>query len=552
MRHLSTLFTATLACTGVFASSWFPGTKAVYNKWHETELERWLTDHDIPYPSPSDRKDLESLIEKNWNQYVLAPYKSWDTAQLSSFLQSKGQEAKAEAESSKDSLVEQVQANWFETEDNAQQAWSSVRDWILDTWTESQLKAFADKHSIPVPQPRQRDTILQKARQSYESAAKKIGETSQYPGDWLYETWTESDLKEWLDTHGLPAPQPSSRDKLIASVRRNSRLAYLKAQAQATSATASAQAAYATLTDMIIDAWGESQLKDFCDKNGISVPQGTKVNELRALVRKHRAEILGDTAAASASSAFGAATSNAQNQYAQATDSASLAAQHAFNQAADTWSDSRMKAYLDARGVPIPQGSNKNELQALVRKHAHKAASGWNAWTFDDFSYDNLKDYLSKHGDAAAKKAAEKKDASRAELVSAANSAYSSASTAGGANYASATDYLASATATAKQTVFDTWTESELKAYLDSYGVKIPQGSKLEELKAEARKQSTYFKYGTSSPGDTVFAKLGEAAKGGWSWVQKQLNVGSEAAKQKAAEAEAEAHKAAKNVRQEL
>lgn len=59
------------------------------------------------------------------------------------------------------------------------------------------------------------------------------------------------------------------RDKLIASVRRNSRLAYLKSQEQLASATASAQAAYATLTDKLIDSWSESQLKEFADKNGI-------------------------------------------------------------------------------------------------------------------------------------------------------------------------------------------------------------------------------------------------------------------------------------------
>jgi hypothetical protein len=60
------------------------------------------------------------------------------------------------------------------------------------------------------------------------------------------------------------------RDKLIASVRRNSRLAYLKMQDQAASASSSAQAAYATLTDKMIDAWSESQLKEFCDKNSIN------------------------------------------------------------------------------------------------------------------------------------------------------------------------------------------------------------------------------------------------------------------------------------------
>ncbi|KAF7562064.1 hypothetical protein G7046_g2077 [Stylonectria norvegica] len=563
MRFLHTVLAVALTANGVAASTWFPGSKTAYNKWHETELERWLSDRDIPYPSPADRKDLESLIDKNWNDYVVAPYNSWDTQQLNTYLQAKGKETKAKAQdkaqdtkedaaATKDSLLAQVKANWYEAEENAHSAWTSVQDWILDTWTDSQLKAFCDKHGIPVPQPRQRDTLLQKVRSNYQTVANKVGETSAYPGNWLYESWTESDLKEWLDTHGFPAPQPSNRDKLIASVRRNSRLAYLKSQDQAASATASAQAAYSTLTDMIIDAWGESQLKEFADKNGIPVPQGTKANELRALVRKHRADILGDNVASSASSAFGAATSNAANQYAKATDSASLAAQDAFNQLVGTWSDSRLKAYLDARGIPVPQGSNKNELQALVRKHSHKAASGWTAWTFDDFSYDNLKNYLSKNGDAAAKKVAEKKDASRDELFSAAQSAYSSASTAGGSNLASATSYIASVTAAAKQNAFDSWTETELKAYLDSYGVPAPQGSKLEELKAEARKQATYFQYGTSSPSGTLFAKFGESAKGAWNWVANQLNLGSEVARQKAAETEAEAKAKAKAIKEEL
>jgi hypothetical protein len=339
---------------------------------------------------------------------------------------------------------------------------------------------------------------------------------------------------------------------LIASVRRNSRLAYLKSQEEAESASAKIQAAYTYLTDTIIDAWGESQLKEFCDKNGIPVPQGTKLNELRALVRKHRADILGDTIGASAKAAFGAATSNAQNQYARATDSASLAAQDAFNLAVDKWSDSRLKSYLDARGIPVPQASKTDELRALVRKHTHKAASGWQAWNFDDFSYDNLKSYLNKNGNAAAKAAAKKKDATRDDLVSAAQSAYSSASSAGGGQYASATSYIASVTAAAKNNAFDTWSESDLKAYLDSYGVPVPQGSKIDELKAEARKQSTYFRYGSSSPGGTVFAKIGETAKDSLRWIAEQLNLGSEAAKQEAAELEAEAKKKGQKLRNEL
>lgn len=66
---------------------------AVYNGWHETELERWLSDHgtrihsprgsfghfkltsfiDIPYPSPADRRDLENLVKTNWDSRVQKP-----------------------------------------------------------------------------------------------------------------------------------------------------------------------------------------------------------------------------------------------------------------------------------------------------------------------------------------------------------------------------------------------------------------------------------------------------------------------------------------------
>lgn len=61
-----------------------------------------------------------------------------------------------------------------------------------------------------VPQPRTRDNLLQKARSNYEAVAKKAGEAAAYPGNWLYESWSDSDLKEWLDTNGFPAPQPTS------------------------------------------------------------------------------------------------------------------------------------------------------------------------------------------------------------------------------------------------------------------------------------------------------------------------------------------------------
>ncbi|EFX00645.1 meiotic sister chromatid recombination protein ish1 [Grosmannia clavigera kw1407] len=544
MRILSALLTlALVADAAVASSSWL--TKAAYNKWQKTELEQWLSDHDIPYPTPADRKDLQDLVQEHWADYVVQPFHHWDSDQLSSYLELKGQEAKETAKDAtkegKEGLLSRVQEAWHGTEDQVQSAYLNVKDWILGTWTDSQLKAFCDHHGIPVPQPRTHDVILQKARNGYESVSKKKHQSLGYPGNWLYDTWSDSDLKQWLDEHGFPAPQPSNRDKLIATVRRNSYLAYIQAGEKTDRLKKSAHGVFESLADSVLDTWSESELKKFCDKNGINVPQGSKVDEIRALVRKRRAEVVGDTAADHAWGLFGAATTRAGNEYAKATDTVSEAVRAAFDAAADTWSESRLQGFLDARGVPVPHKSTKDELRALVRKNAHRVATGGTTWTFDDLSYEQLRDYLLASGDKAAKKAADKSGAARDDLVKAAQSAYDSASKAGSEQYAAATSYLAAATQAAKGNIFDTWSESELKAYLDTYGIPVPQGSTVNELRAYARKQATYFRYGTQSPTGTLYAKANEgissASSGFWGsvdWLKSQLLIGTEAARKQA------------------
>lgn len=79
----------------------------------------------------------------------MSPYKNWDTDSLSAYLKARGIESKQAAAETKDSLISQVSSSWYETEDKAQSALGNAKDWILDTWTESSLKTFCDKHNIP-------------------------------------------------------------------------------------------------------------------------------------------------------------------------------------------------------------------------------------------------------------------------------------------------------------------------------------------------------------------------------------------------------------------
>jgi len=105
-----------------------------YNKWHETELERWLSDHNVPYPTPADRKDLENLVKNNWDSNVATPYHEWDTPQLNAYLKSKGHQVKKGSEANKAGLISQVKSTWTDTSESAHESYGSIKDWIFNRY----------------------------------------------------------------------------------------------------------------------------------------------------------------------------------------------------------------------------------------------------------------------------------------------------------------------------------------------------------------------------------------------------------------------------------
>ena len=115
-------------------------------------------------------------------------------------------------------------------------------------------------------------------------------------------------------------------------------------------------------------------------------------------------------------------------------------------------------------------------------------------------------------------------------MLKSAQDQYSSASKAGGSKYASVTSYLAASTDTAKDSTFDTWSDSELKSYLDSYGISTYQGSTSNELRAMARRNAQYFRHGTNTPGAGLFQQLQDGVQ----WIFHQLSIGASQGRQEA------------------
>ena len=87
------------------------------------------------------------------------------------------------------------------------------------------------------------------------------------------------------------------------------------------------------------------------------------------------------------------------------------------------------------------------------------------------------------------------------------------------------TSYLAAATDAAKDTTFETWSDSELKSYLDSYGIPTYQGTNTNEMKAMARRNANYFRYGSQEG-------LLDRVRGGAQWVLDQLKIGAASGKE--------------------
>ena len=256
----------------------------------------------------------------------------------------------------------------------------------LCSWTDSQLKAFLDYHGVPNPTPRTRDSLLQTVRSNYQAAANKAGETFDYPGDWLYTSWSDSELKAWLDERGIPAPQPGNRDKLIASLRRNSRVASDRASASYASASSSAYSAQESLSDQLLDSWSDSQIKEWLDKNGFKVPQGSKRNELTALARKYSAQLTGGNAKGSAQSAYGAATTSAGNFYAQATNDVYAQGRHYYDvfmnqfglasgDASSSLSSASSVASVEASKSSVAAGKSASSASKQASKSGSSAAS---------------------------------------------------------------------------------------------------------------------------------------------------------------------------------
>lgn len=205
----------------VHASSWFSAGPE-YAKWSHGELRAWLEQHNINVPPSFDTPHLYDLVDANWHSppSPVAVY----------------------AEAGHQWSLDQY--------NRAQRAFQHLKDDSFDTWDESRLRAFLLEQGIVAPSgPREQLVLLAKDKyRAYTDAAALYSSmsSSAYAGatdavhsasqcissvvaqqthevarafddtkDYVYSTWDESRLRNWLEEHGVvEAKSANTKDEL--------------------------------------------------------------------------------------------------------------------------------------------------------------------------------------------------------------------------------------------------------------------------------------------------------------------------------------------------
>jgi len=372
--------------------------RAVYNKWHQTELERWLQDHNIPYPAAADRRDLQNLVQQHWNDFTTMDFfQNWSDNRLSNFLKAKAGYEPNQDTLDREGLVQKLQGLWSDGWDRLPTGkWEDAKSWVFDAWTESQLRQFLEYHGVvkDLSPTMTRQELLNLAQEHYDEIAKRANggdsgddkdvdednSNSYYPGDWIYSSWSDSELRDWLIEQGWidqnddeSTTTLTSREKMLRYMRTSwlynrvldgkksfdqstssagsvissatssykdaagstaaaasgeaskkaeslsskSRLESLSLSSSASKAAAEASRVIASLEAQTIDNWSVERLREWAHENNLSVPDGIQPHELQAMVRKHRDRLSKD-----AMSVAAMATQSLASAYGAATSSA--------------------------------------------------------------------------------------------------------------------------------------------------------------------------------------------------------------------------------------
>lgn len=222
-----------------------------------------------------------------------------------------------------------------------------------------------------------------KIKQNLESIGYEVLDTTGHVKAAVIESWDPDSLREWVKAHGLTVPQTSEELLAIATENRDLLLQDIKDYATAGHLTSTAildkgKEFYESAASTLGEYWSDSRLKDFLDARGIQLPEVPSREQLLEKISQFRE---------------------------------SLPTVPAGKFWFDSWSKDELAETLGALGENI-EGTRKELAERLWDSYHEGLKEGqqksrdlfkkldkWrSAYSFDKWSVDDLKEYLSEFG----------------------------------------------------------------------------------------------------------------------------------------------------------
>ncbi|ODQ78117.1 hypothetical protein BABINDRAFT_163133 [Babjeviella inositovora NRRL Y-12698] len=249
-------------------------------------------------------------------------FDTWSTATLKSYL--KANDIKFKADETKKQLVIRAKKNYRTIADANKATGWYPGNWLYKAWTEEDLAAWLKKFGIPFASGSSKNELVSKVKNNiYLATRDKKDSYSSFLDDLelsdadifdragkvkrlFIETWSESQLREWLADHevdDLGEKALETKEQLVAYVEEHSSDLVFDIQSWLASASktaspwlskASKKSNLVNHTFLVdVDKWPKDRLKAFLKARGVSIPLFATKLELVYLVKKNANTLLG-------------------------------------------------------------------------------------------------------------------------------------------------------------------------------------------------------------------------------------------------------------------
>lgn len=372
-------------------------------------------------------------------------YDKWTSNDLQQYLKDQKQTLQKSGESSVEVLKQQVQDVWnkqtqptpwwkfWERKTRLADFYHNqdpISEWFFDSWSAKDLRKLLNKSKVKFDSDASRDTLVAKAKESFDTISSKLGSSGLYPSESYFQNWDEYDLQTWLDEYKVPYDKAhAKKDELLSKVRENiydasryiddERLNLLEHLDLANQQVVEKGG---KIKDDIFNSWSPKELEEWLRSHKVKLEDKSvhDRNYLLNLAQKHKKYLKDDAewylqiAQKKASPFFAKSEKAAASIWDQTVGRVKNlkdylyeeenVVNHTFLLGVESWPKKRLRSFLDARGISYSFFSTRAELLDLVKESCNKPLTNLTnspaiAEFFDGWSFENLKEWVKDKND---------------------------------------------------------------------------------------------------------------------------------------------------------